>query len=154
MPEEEIDPGLARLVAAHPQIFRGTPPAIFSYLMPGWYDIVDKLCSDIEAVLGTQNLKRFQCLQIKEKFGTLRFYWRYKAAGRPRVDAMSADRFMSFEAPPNKTAKLGQTLQVLVEAACDASETVCETCGQPGKLLCTNSLLMTRCQAHAEVHVD
>ena len=150
MSEEEIDPGLARLVAAHPEMFRGAPPAIFSYLMPGWYDLVDKLCSDIEAVLGTQNLKRFQCLQIKEKFGTLRFYWRYKAAGRPRVDALVADRFVSFEAPPNKTAKLGQTLQLLVEAACDASEVICETCGQPGRLLCTKGWLITRCATHAD----
>uniref|UniRef100_A0A6M3J9Q4 Uncharacterized protein n=1 Tax=viral metagenome TaxID=1070528 RepID=A0A6M3J9Q4_9ZZZZ len=37
----------------------------------GWYDLIHKLCTDLKATLDDQD---FQVIQVKEKFGGLRFY--------------------------------------------------------------------------------
>lgn len=69
--EHKPDAELMRLMTAHPLLFNDQGPG-YSYLMPGWYDLVDKLCSDIEAALGPEGCKRFELVQVKEKFGALR----------------------------------------------------------------------------------
>ncbi len=146
--DEDFDPGLARLVAAHPAMFRGGSPAVTSHVPPGWYELVDKLCEDIESALDPAELERFECRQIKEKFGTLRFYWRYGTSIRPRVDLLSTEEFVSFEAlPPELDARM-QMLHELIDAACSASGTICDTCGSLGRLLTVNGWWMTRCPEH------
>ena len=40
---------LADLVDRHPRLFRGQAPER-SHLSPGWFDLVDKLCLDLEAL--------------------------------------------------------------------------------------------------------
>lgn len=40
----------------------------------GWFDLLNKLATKIEANLSKQELKDFRVLQVKEKFGGLRFY--------------------------------------------------------------------------------
>ena len=72
----------------------------------GWFDLIDKLCEDI-----TKADPEVIALQVKEKFGTLRFY----------ITAYS---------------EIGDTGEVfdLIDEAEDASEKICEECGAPGKL--------------------
>ena len=40
----------------------------------GWYKIIDNLCQDIETKIGKKNIQ-FIAVQVKEKFGALRFYY-------------------------------------------------------------------------------
>ena len=43
----------------------------------GWFDIIWRLCEDIEILMkeeGYNELEEFNVVQVKEKFGTLRFY--------------------------------------------------------------------------------
>ena len=41
----------------------------------GWYNLIDKLCSDIQGVINkAPKVKQIQVIQVKEKFGGLRFY--------------------------------------------------------------------------------
>lgn len=68
------DQPLDQLVAAHPKLFRGSQPEIWSDLPPGWYVLADELCCAIEAMLG-DTADKFAFRQIKEKFGELRVYF-------------------------------------------------------------------------------
>jgi hypothetical protein len=40
----------------------------------GWFDLIWKLCEDIDIVVQRESWKDFRVDQIKEKFGGLRFY--------------------------------------------------------------------------------
>jgi len=71
---------------------------------PGWYKIIENLSHKLEALIdGKQS---FYATQVKEKYGTLRFY-------------------MSLE-----TKDMGELIE---EAGCKTSIT-CEDCGKPGIL--------------------
>lgn len=146
------DPQLVRLVEAHPLLFRGKAPRVFSYVSPGWYDLIDKLCSDIEEVLGTDGCKKFEVEQIKEKFGVLRFYWKLDGYRQLHVDAIGGQGHLHFVGVAKERGKAGAAqdsvaaqVTALVDATCEASETICETCGALAQLRKRGGWLTTRC---------
>jgi hypothetical protein len=67
----------------------------------GWYKIIDEACAKLEALEDEEVV----AAQIKEKFGSMRFY----------VNGGSDEAF------------------AIVREAEDASERTCETCGEPGQ---------------------
>lgn len=83
-----------------PHLFRGIDRFNFT-VDEGWKGIITTLCEKLDA-LGLPNL---QVLQVKEKFGGLRFYV------NGRNDEVSA----------------------LIRQAMEESWTTCEWCGAPGK---------------------
>jgi len=85
----------------------------------GWCDLLDKLCTDIEKELDKDpELKKdFKIAQIKEKFGSLRFY----------------------------TYSYTEEIDKLIDEAQSKSEVTCETCGQPGKTHSISGWLTTLC---------
>ncbi|MBR0707991.1 hypothetical protein [Bradyrhizobium liaoningense] len=118
------------LVEAYPDLFHpvGDPPAAQGWpeVGDGWRDLLERACARIRAAVQA-NGGSFQATQIKEKFGTLRFYW---------------DGSLSPEA------------SVRVEEAIDLAEArsacTCELCGEEGRLYRSGSWLMTRCAQHAK----
>lgn len=40
----------------------------------GWYNIIDDLCGFIQCTVDNGNCEQVEAVQVKEKFGTLRFY--------------------------------------------------------------------------------
>jgi len=96
----------------------------------GWHDILDRLTADIKAVITaiTPRVKVdkvFKILQVKEKFGCLRYYY--------YLDLNEAHR--------NK-------IYALVRAAEKESSQTCETCGKPGKVHNDLSWVKTLCDVH------
>lgn len=84
----------------------------------GWDDLIAKLCYSLEPYAA--NNKDFAIIQIKEKFGGLRFY---------------------VTSYPDKVDKL-------ISDAEFTSYRVCEHCGVPGKLIMTKrNYYLTACQA-------
>jgi hypothetical protein len=71
----------------------------------GWYDIIDKLCADIQAICDRDSFQ-IKAFQVKEKFGALRFYI---GAGNDEI----------FD---------------LINKAENQSSITCERCGKPGKI--------------------
>jgi hypothetical protein len=69
----------------------------------GWFDLVWRLCKQIEGVV--EEGKPFKVTQVKEKFGELRFY-------------IDGGNEAVFE---------------LIEIATEASRHICVVCGQPGR---------------------
>jgi hypothetical protein len=90
----------------------------------GWRDLLERACSRIEGSLGRRNT--FRVLQIKEKFGTLRFYWDGKLSERAEMKVTEAI--------------------ALAEAR---SACTCEICGAEGRLYSRGGWLATACAQHA-----
>lgn len=84
----------------------------------GWFDLIWELLEKLEPAVEAN----FQVVQVKEKFGTLRFYYEGSHVGR---------------------------LYELVREAEEKSGVTCETCGQEGTLR-GGGWLRTLCQTHHE----
>lgn len=119
-----------KLIEAHRRLFKppkGRPEASPGYpaCEEGWRDLLERACSRIEAALGRRNT--FRVAQIKEKFGTLRFYWdgRFSEKAKMKVEEAIA----------------------LAEAR---SACTCEICGAEGRLHNRGGWYATRCAEHAE----
>lgn len=107
----------------YPNLFRIHPRSGFD-LRPGWEAIVHSLCGVIERQilkLPEEIRADMHCAQVKEKFGTLRFYMTYEN------DAISA----------------------AISVAESISHKTCETCGKPGTLR-QGGWLLTLCDEHHE----
>lgn len=117
------------LVASYPDIFHpvGDPPACLGWpeVGDGWRDLLERACARIRAAVLASG-GTFHATQIKEKYGTLRFYW--DGALSPTADAQVEEAIDLAEA----------------RSAC-----TCEICGEEGRLH-GPGWLTTRCAAHAE----
>lgn len=107
-----------KMEAKHPKIFSGRYGGIT--VGEGWGAIIEKLADKIQAYLDTNPLvEQVKVTQVKEKFGTLRFYY---DGGDDAVYAMVRD-------------------------AENESSRTCETCGDHGELR-TGGWLKTLCDRH------
>jgi hypothetical protein len=90
----------------------------------GWFDLIWRLCDSLEPVVAaaeSEALRPFQVLQVKEKFGGLRFY----------------------------TSFSNDSISALIDAAALESTQTCEVCGKPGNRRGT-SWITTRCDEHTD----
>jgi hypothetical protein len=118
------------LVEAHPGLFHppaGRPEAAQGYptCEEGWHDLLDRACARIEAALVEGSA--FTVLQIKEKLGALRFYWRGSMSDTARASVEEA-----------------------IALAAARSACTCETCGAKGQLYNYGGRLATACAEHAQ----
>lgn len=86
----------------------------------GWRFLLGDLLRRIDLALEGEERESFQVSQIKEKFGTLRFYHNG-----------------------------GERIERLVETAEKLSETTCDVCGSGGRLQ-GKGWVSVRCQAHED----
>lgn len=108
----------------------------------GWLDLIEKLVLDLEALPGGERLR---CMQVKEKFGTLRFYLEGSA---PRVDLIySRQRVVTTKR--TRTTEPSAASQ-LVAAAEQASAAICLSCGEPGTVVDTGGWWRALCPTCAE----
>jgi hypothetical protein len=88
----------------------------------GWYDIIDYLCEKLQE-LSDRTGEQVVASQVKEKFGTLRFY----------VESETREAFD------------------LIRQAEEDSEITCEVCGQPGTWRTTPSgWWRVTCEEHSK----
>jgi len=103
----------------------------------GWYDLLDKL---MENIMKLDVNKQVRIHQVKEKLGGLKFY----TGGTPlRMDILGVQSIEVGESGD------GKEIHELIQEAEDASYTICEVCGKPGKC-CVNEhkWLKTVCMEH------
>ena len=89
----------------------------------GWFDILWRLCEDLEPLVAQfeqETGSQFEVLQVKEKFGGLRFYL---------------------------NCRENVAIQERIGIAADESFRTCEVCGQPGKLR-EDRWIKTLCDEH------
>src|ERR1041385_2808835 len=118
------------LVEAYPRLFQrpagGSAASCYPEGGEGWRDLLERACGRIQAAVAADG-RRLTITQIKEKFGTLRFYWE---------------------------GDLSHDAEAKVEEAIDLAEArsacTCEVCGEEGWLHRFGAWLMTRCSTHAQ----
>ena len=89
----------------------------------GWFDILWQLCEDLEPLVAQfeqETGSQFEVLQVKEKFGGLRFY---------------------------VNCRRNEAIRQRIGIAVDESFHTCEVCGQPGELR-EDSWIKTVCDEH------
>jgi hypothetical protein len=106
--------------AAAPECAQGYPQC-----GEGWHGLLDRACVRIGAALAEGDT--FQPVQIKQKLGTLRFYWRGSLSDETKAKVQEA-----------------------IDLAEARSACTCEVCGEEGRLYRSGGVLMTRCEGHAE----
>jgi hypothetical protein len=95
------------LVKKFPKLLKSVTCGI--YCGEGWFDLVTCLCDAIESHINgmpENDQKDFYCVQIKEKFGSLRFYMN------------KSDDYIS----------------AMINIAESKSAKICEKCGKPGAI--------------------
>ncbi|ABE62181.1 conserved hypothetical protein [Nitrobacter hamburgensis X14] len=119
----------AALIEAYPGLFH---PSAGSPALPecgeGWQDLLQRACARIRTAVAVDG-GWFRATQIKEKYGTLRFYW-----------------------DGNLSAEADTRVEDAIDLAEARSACTCETCGEEGRLYRKGGWLMTRCALHAEGH--
>lgn len=104
------------LIEKHNKILSG----IYLEIGEGWYPLIDKLCSYLQFHTDFNKQPQVTAAQIKEKFGTLRFY--ECAADARQREVISFAEYLSGS--------------------------ICDVCGAPGKAR-QGGWIVTRCDEHA-----
>ncbi len=119
----------ALLCQRYPKIFadrhadlRVSPMGFGLAVRDGWFDLIDRLCAQLQSISDQPGAPQAVATQVKEKFGALRF--------SVRVESSTSEH------------------RAAIAAAERASETICEECGAAGRLVVASDCWMTRCDAH------
>jgi|SRR5690606_903362 len=115
----------------YPQMFPKGEPYCGFYCDYGWWPLINRLCSDISTEVDKLGLEgndktkpSVTVAQIKEKFGGLRYY-------------------VDFE---NSDESFMKKINALIHEAEEKSFTICEMCGEPGKMAAKKSWMKTLCE--------
>ena len=128
--EQDYDNFVKKLEEDFPKIFTGTHLSI--EVGPGWWPIIERLCRNIQSHIDWKQAEKEKynrgdgcpqavVVQIKEKFGELRFYC---DGGDQYIDG-------------------------LIQMATEWAGKTCEACGMPGKRTNT-SWIKTLCEQHSK----
>jgi len=123
---------LDKLIEQYPIVFKHLDKTGYHNLPAGWYKIVDRLCSELSTILeealeaNPENPEEplFSVLQVKEKFGGLRFYYMMNT----------------------KDDELYRRIQTAVDTTEDTSYSTCQITGNIGVLCKDGSHYMTLCE--------
>ncbi len=107
----------------------------------GWYELIRECCRKITGKYEESGRPiDFIPEQIKEKFGTLRFYYSYAdtPCGIQALDLIDSGLSLRFdsenEAMDEGTKAFRKGISDIVRTAEQKSASVCEWCGKPGEL--------------------
>jgi len=118
----EKDERLSRLQLRYSRVFTSSNLEWGLEHMSGWDKLIDAMSMRIDAILSQDATGEIELLQVKEKFGELRVYYRLK------------------KLEGNAIAAIARAINETQEA----STHVCEVCGRPSTLL-PNNQMKTRC---------
>jgi len=122
------------LHARFPYMFTG--PHLGRTHFRGWFPIFAQLCIAIDVLLGADK-RGFRWVQVKQKYGTARFYFETTAPS-------NAPWFQAPEEPDF----VEHFLTALVDQAEKLTESACIRCGAPAEVMHLDSYVWTLCPAH------
>jgi hypothetical protein len=137
----------------------------------GWYSIISEICGEVSNLQAVTSLRtkaniKFDVQQIKEKFGTLRFYYRMsiesesgfsilfrKINGWLRMNMCKRGFYKKYWVLDKfRRKRIYETLYEKVENIVNRGEfkssQTCEVCGSDGKGCSPNGWLLTLCEKH------
>lgn len=125
---KEVKQPIDILIEKYPLVFETMSKETYNDLPSGWYGLLDKVCSTVEQYLTEEKQKNsdtvFEVLQIKEKFGGLRFYYTVQT----------------------NNEILFKNIQTVIDKAEDDSYGICQITGRPGALCKKGWYFMTLCE--------
>ncbi len=140
-----------RITTRFPYMFEGENIGLS--VAAGWTAIFEKLCSDIDTLLG-EDKRNFHWVQCKEKFGAARWYWEMKGI-KPSisVDILTPEgSVISFgkkvKAPKNGNEQISIFIRELIDTAVAKTRHACAACSQPGKERNPDGWLIVLCDEH------
>lgn len=126
----------------------------------GWYELIHELCQKITDRFACDGKEpSIEVLQVKEKFGGLRFYYKFDKSDVPPVivDFLGSGTSISLspnnEDPDNsdnlnnKTEELKKDIRRIVTEYEQKSKTVCEVCGALGEVRTNMPWIRTLCES-------
>lgn len=125
-----------KLFKKYPKIFRQKDLSMAETCMcwgigtgDGWYNLIDMLCSQLQFNTDKNKYPQVEAVQVKEKFGTLRFYY--------NVLSKKEDKY--FE-------RHSGVIEGLVDFAEFLSGSICEGCGINQEITQTKGWISTLCK--------
>ncbi len=125
----------------------------------GWYELLSDCCRQISDRYAKEGVPvDFVPTQIKEKFGTLRFYYSYEDApcSIAAFDCLGSGTSVRFETSnesvDEKKQKLRQDIADIVRKAEERSKHTCEICGHEGVLRTDLRWIRTLCNSCYDKH--
>lgn len=147
----ESDPAIDALVARFPRLFRGKHPQVASTVPPGWSALIDRMLADIDWMLDDRCARRFHVLQIKEKFGGLRVYWRLGRRGSTEIDAVTPEGVLRVRLSARAASAVDRSVVAQIDARVQQAETeasvTCQRCGQGDARRISRGWLVTLCDS-------
>jgi hypothetical protein len=131
------------LKARYPYMFEG--PNLGIAISRGWFPMVEKLCADIDQLLGDDK-HGFNWAQIKQKYGSIRLYWEFDPRGKA---AKGGEPLLSRPKTPNRLRPLQEAIDKLVQEVETLTETCCMVCGSPGREHSSGGYILVLCPKHA-----
>lgn len=146
-----VDPLLQHMVDKYPRLFHGATPRAQSFVQPGWKTLVDDLCFRIDGMLTDEQAKLFAVRQIKDKLGTLRFYFSFGSAFEESLTERDSKGIpeMTTDVSDDRNSETAGKIRAAIEEAISRSNTICSVCRQPARLHHLGGLLSVRCDDHS-----
>lgn len=92
-------------------------------------------CAEIDSLLDDAQAGQFRVEQVKEKFGSLRFYYSFAGKSKLTVDGIRrGGHFRASTAPQYRPPFPAPAVDALVAEAERQSAVRCANCGKPGVL--------------------
>lgn len=152
-PENKYTP--AEIKSKYPYMF--SDQTIEASLAHGWIDLFAQLCDDLDAILGDERA-RFSWIQVKEKFGSARFYWKFgKYEPLLRLNIIGNDEILTIKMPTvrhrnaaNNDEALMKKISELADEAERLTRETCIACAARGQLDSNDGYLLVLCPEHAK----
>ena len=141
------DPKIDALVARFPRLFKGQHPRVWSDLPQGWTEVSDRLFADLDAMLDDDAAKRFEVVQIKEKFAGLRVYWELEKEQTTVLDIIGTDSVQRVDKGPAKPTVLFDRIRARVKQAGEQAATTCQRCSNGSASAGGSGWITTLCEA-------
>ena len=141
------DPKIDALVARFPRLFRGQHPRVWSDLPQGWTELTGRLFADLDAMLDDDAAKRFELVQIKEKFAGLRVYWSLGEEETLVLDILGSRSTQRLDKGPAEPTALFDRIRARVRQAGDEAATTCQRCGNGGASAGGSGWITTLCDS-------
>jgi hypothetical protein len=146
-----------QLKARFPYMFEGEHIGLL--FCRGWFPLFTKLCEDIDTLLGPDK-RGFHWVQLKEKFGSARFYWEMEGhEPNLHIDFISATQVLTAvrrsrssdaDEATDTWRSVPDFIDELVREATAATRTMCIVCGRPGRVNQDQPWTLVLCDEHAE----
>ncbi len=114
----------------------------------GWYQLIKDMCEEIAAAYEAEGAAVDLVVdQVKEKFGTLRFYYHHEGQNVAihAFDCLSGGLSLGIRPV---SSDLHQKVAQIIDNYEEKSAHICEVCGEPGSLRTDLEWVLTLCNEH------